>query len=291
MDVFFKVKMEKRKTLEKALSDILSKRMSVYRASKIYGIPETTLKRKKKQNISLDKKPGITTVLSKDEEDKIGIWIIEMASRGFPITSSKLRQSVQLYLNLRKRETMFKENLPGRKWCTGFMKRHPNLTSKVPQHLSHSRSQVTEENLRMWHREIHQYVTKNDNTDIFQNPSRIFNMDETAFYLAPKGEKVITTKKDKACYAVSANDDKECITVLIGGNAAGTLAPPLIIYSYQRIPFNIAKNTPLGWGLGTSENGWMTSKTFYEYITNVFHPWVLKEKIELPIILFVDGHR
>jgi len=34
----------------------------------------------------------------------------------------------------------------------------------------------------------------------------------------------------------------------------------------------------------------MTGENFYEYITNVFHPWVIKTKIQLPVVLYVDGH-
>ena len=37
-------------------------------------------------------------------------------------------------------------------------------------------------------------------------------------------------------------------------------------------------------------SGWMTAQSFYEYIVNVFHPWLLRNKISMPIILYVDGH-
>ncbi|XP_055524460.1 uncharacterized protein LOC129718075 [Wyeomyia smithii] len=35
----------------------------------------------------------------------------------------------------------------------------------------------------------------------------------------------------------------------------------------------------------------MTQETFYEYLKNVFHPWLLRFKVAFPILLFVDGHR
>lgn len=34
----------------------------------------------------------------------------------------------------------------------------------------------------------------------------------------------------------------------------------------------------------------MTCQTFYEYVTNVFHPFLIKENIKKPIVLFLDGH-
>lgn len=89
-------------------------------------------------------------------------------------------------------------------------------------------------------------------------------MDETAIFLNPKGEKVITLKDVKAAYVVGGNDEKECITVLFGGNAAGMQTPPMVMYSYKnKIPHKIAMNTPPNWGLGISEKGWMTSQSFY----------------------------
>lgn len=35
----------------------------------------------------------------------------------------------------------------------------------------------------------------------------------------------------------------------------------------------------------------MTAESFYEYICNIFYPWVVAQKIEFPIILYLDGHK
>ena len=34
----------------------------------------------------------------------------------------------------------------------------------------------------------------------------------------------------------------------------------------------------------------MTTECFFEYVKNVFHPFLLKEEIPLPVIVFTDGH-
>lgn len=34
----------------------------------------------------------------------------------------------------------------------------------------------------------------------------------------------------------------------------------------------------------------MTGESFYEYIANIFYPWLVANNIQLPIILYVDGH-
>lgn len=35
----------------------------------------------------------------------------------------------------------------------------------------------------------------------------------------------------------------------------------------------------------------MKSETFYEFIANIFYPFLLKNNIRLPVILFIDGHK
>ena len=37
-----------------------------------------------------------------------------------------------------------------------------------------------------------------------------------------------------------------------------------------------------------TDNGWRSSETFYQYIVNVYHPWLKEQKIELP--MYLDGH-
>lgn len=99
------------------------------------------------------------------------------------------------------------------------------------------------------------------------------------------------TAQGETTYAVSANSEKQCITVLFTVNASGELAPPLVLFHYERIPGEISRNTPPNWGLGRIENGWMIGESFYEYMANVFIPYIEERDITRPIVLFMDGHR
>ncbi|XP_063366315.1 uncharacterized protein LOC134654774 [Cydia amplana] len=53
----------------------------------------------------------------------------------------------------------------------------------------------------------------------------------------------------------------------------------------------VVQNAPEGWGLGKTDKGWMTGEAFYEYIGNVFIPYLKEKEIALPVILFLDGHK
>lgn len=43
--------------------------------------------------------------------------------------------------------------------------------------------------------------------------------------------------------------------------------------------------------IGTSDNGWMKTELFYEYIANVFCKSLRAQGTVFPIVLFVDGHK
>lgn len=61
------------------------------------------------------------------------------------------------------------------------------------------------------------------------NPKRIFKYDETAFFLNPK-LKTFAEEGSKKVYSTAGADGKFRITVLLTGNAAGKLAPLVVIY-------------------------------------------------------------
>ncbi|KAJ8969067.1 hypothetical protein NQ314_001969 [Rhamnusium bicolor] len=167
--------------------------------------------------------------------------------------------------------------------------RHPEITQRVSQNLTTARDNVTERQIRNWFSEIKDYLVAKNLFEITKCPNRVFNADESAFYLQPKGDKVLTRKGEKNVYR-PGNDEKECITVLVTANAEGIMAPPMIVFTYTRVPGYISANIPESWGIENSENGWMCSATFYEYMTNIFEPWLTEQKIARPIVFFVDGH-
>lgn len=56
----------------------------------------------------------------------------------------------------------------------------------------------------------------------------------------------------------------------------------------RHIPSHIAHSINKRWGIGQSDSGWMRGSTFFEYISNVFVPWLDENKIKKPIIVFID---
>ena len=131
--------------------------------------------------------------------------------------------------------------------------------------------------------------------DVLLDPHRVFNFDESHFLLAKKRGAVLGPVNYKNFLEVSKENGKEGLTVLIGYSANGSLASPMIEYSYkQNIPCDVIKSVGSvdpSWALGKSENGWMTTLTFLDYISLVFNPWLSENHVQRPVVVFADGHK
>lgn len=162
---------------------------------------------------------------------------------------------------------------PGAKWFRSFLKRNPIISQKHAEYIKAARGSITEEKIRRWFAEVADLLGEDIN--ILKEPERIFNMDETSFYLCPAGG-LVSARRGSPVFFQSGNSDKENITTLITVCAAGTHAPPLTVFKFERMPSAIAEAAPSYWGIGKTEKGWMTGEAFYEYFTNVFHPFLLQ---------------
>ncbi|KAI5636428.1 DDE superfamily endonuclease domain-containing protein [Phthorimaea operculella] len=271
--------------------EAVEKGASAYSAAKIFNVPRTTLLDKISGRSAVDAKKGPDPVLTAQEETHLKNWLIFMADSGFPVTKNQLLDSVSILVQKLQRKNPFTGNRPGRHWYEGFIKRHPEIGQRVAQNLSQTRAAVKEDDIRTWFKEIEDYYVAAQLEDAAKDPRRVFNCDESAFFLSPTDNKVLAKRGSKNVYSVTPGGEKDCVTVLLTANAAGELAPPAVLFKYSNeVPSRISKLAPEGWGLGHNQKGWMTGEAFYEYMTNIFYPWVQKNKIDLPIIFFLDGH-
>lgn len=261
--------------MAKAIEEV-RKGEKISTAATSYGVSRITLHNKITGRSPIDRNPGPTTVLTHEEEQLLVRWIIFMSGKHFPVTKEQLLDSVQKIITDKKSDSCpFTNNRPGKKWYSSFLKRHPDLSERAAQNLSKAREDVTEEDTLSWFEVINAYIENKDLRVAINDPNRIFNANESAFYLQPKAGRVIVRKGEKNVYTASG-DEKENLTALVTGNADGVLAPPMVVYPYERVPAVIANSLPNDWCLGRSDSGWMCARTFFEYITNVFNPWMKK---------------
>lgn len=83
------------------------------------------------------------------------------------------------------------DNLPGQTWYKCFLRRHPRTSLRTPEGVSDASSKVSETDIRGWFKEISDYFEEKDLLSVLEDPTRIYNADETSFQLCPKTGKVL----------------------------------------------------------------------------------------------------
>ncbi|XP_046674889.1 uncharacterized protein LOC124363674 [Homalodisca vitripennis] len=220
----------------------------------------------------------------KKESWKTGFWLKPNLVFQFMLTKSwTLCRKI---VKDEGRETPFSDGRPGKKWLELFLKRHPNIAKDNTEIISKARASVTEPQIREWFSELKNYLKDVNAEDILNDPTRIFNLDETGMCTCPKSGKVLGPKSYKNFYEISPGPEKECITVLCTFSAAGKVVQPMIVYPFKRMPRDIVDSVPPTFSIGRSDSGWMVSGTFYEYMANSLYPWLVDSKVQLPVLVF-----
>ncbi|XP_068085538.1 uncharacterized protein [Anabrus simplex] len=258
-------------------------------AARNFCVPRSTLQRYLKGQPKSTFGPN--PILSDNEEESLVNWLIDLSKKGFPRRREDVQLSVQEFLKSNERKTPFKDNLPGIGWYKAFLRRHPVLSERTSETVTKASANISEADIRRWFKEIETYLKSENLFDILQDPSRVFNGDETNFQLCPKNQKVIAPRGSKNVYEVSMGNEKETLRVMFTFGADGSVCPPMIVYNYKRLPNEIVQSVPDSWGIGCSDSGWMRSEVFFEFVANVLHPHLVKTHVKFPVILFVDGHK
>ncbi|EDS41888.1 zinc finger protein 307 [Culex quinquefasciatus] len=112
------------KVLEACMSAVRSGEKSFYAASKSYGIPTSTIRYRMSDEWKNRAQKGSGTVLTPAEEKRIIAWLQDSEAKGLPVGKQTLLFKIRDLLVENPRPTPFKDNVPGRKWLTGFLRRH-----------------------------------------------------------------------------------------------------------------------------------------------------------------------
>lgn len=154
----------------------------------------------------------------------------------------------------------FTNSIPGRKWWSLFMKCHPSISLRIPEHLPLSRvHSCTSEALDKWYRNFDQFFQTHGFKDC---PHLIWNADESGFQLCPKTGKILAIRNAFTVYGIT-HDSKELITTLCAANAAGETIPPMHIFADVRFKSNPMEGSVENAYFGRSSNGWISTELFY----------------------------
>ena len=214
-------------------------------------------------------------VLPTHVEDRIAEWVGNMGLIGYGVGRAKLIDKTQEIVKSIPLTTPWEDGRPSLRWYQLFMGRHPWLKRRQTMILSRERSAVTQEVLEEWFVELRQYMTTAGYPDIFDDPTRIYNADESGFPLAPECGKVLyDVRNGKHVYQAGLSSSKRQVMGLLCMSAAGHYTKPLIVFPgfYRGLNYVIVSTRHSrkassatartgGWIPSCSHNGWKMVST------------------------------
>ena len=173
-------------------------------------------------------------------------------------------------------------------WC------HPDLQMCMSSCLSREHCEVLFNNIHSWFTEFQSYLKNTNNEDILEDPTRIYNCDETGFPPAPKSGKVIAHRSDKHIYQGGTSSNKMQITVLIRTSASGHYIKLLVVYPgvqpHMQLWEDFHNKFPGGL-FSNSSNGWMDGTLFCSWLEFGFNEGITECNVRKPVLLLIDGVR
>lgn len=163
---------------------------SKHKAALLCGVPRSTLQFRLSDKF-VKTEPGPAPILGYNAEKDLVNWIKVCSEKGFPRRKENIQVSVKEYLDQSKLQSPFKNNLPGDGWYHNFLKRNPEISERFPEVVTSASSCVSENDIRNWFAQIYNYLAKENYLNILEDPSRIFNSDETYFMVCPKMKHVL----------------------------------------------------------------------------------------------------
>ena len=228
-------------------------------ASRLYNVPLETLRRRVIGTVDISCKPGPSTVLTSDEEDKLAEYAIEMCDRGFGLQFEDLMRLAYVIVERSGRPHPFQNGMAGRGWMDGFRRRHPKITLRTPQSLSYCRAAMANE------KTVSDFFSKlgalYGRLNLISKPMQVYNIDETGISVVHKSGKVVSELGRKHVYSLTSGERGQTHTVVSCVSASGVVLPPLLIYPRKRaVPESLMSGALPGTVFKHSDNGWITQK-------------------------------
>ena len=266
-------------TMARAITAVVQEAISISKAAEMYQIPRSTLHDHLTGRVEHGSLPGPARYLSMEEEEEIVSFLIRCAKIGYPHTRHQIMGLVQGIVSNKGIHTVISDG-----WWERFRKRHPNITLREAASLSYARAMASDRECLSNYYDLLEDSLKING--VFDDPSCIFNCDETGMPLCPPSPKVIDMVGSKNPSYLTGGT-KAQITVLACACAAGYAIPPFVIFDWKTLIPQLTKGEVPGTSYGLSSNGWIDRQLFTDWFFHHFLEYVPSVR---PLVLLLDGH-
>ena len=118
------------------------------------------------------------------------------------------------------------------------------------------------------------------------NPSQIYNVDETGMPLDHKPPKIVTKRGQKKVRSRTSGN-KSQVTVIACVSATGHAIPPFVIFDAKGLNYDWTKGQVPETRYGLSGTGWVDTELFKGWLNQHFLKYAVGSR---PLLLVLDGH-
>ena len=264
--------------MRSAYTAVMDNELSPKEAADRYGIPYSTLRDRVSGRVRFGSHSGPKRYLDDDEEAELVTFLSGAASIGYARSKKEVITMVEAVLSSKG-----KANSVSSGWWESFIKRHLQLCIRKAEKVTYARLKATDPIVMdnyfdLLERTLEEY-------DLFDEPSRIFNCDETGISYQHSPPSVVAVKGQHHPRVVTGN--KRHVTVLACANASGYYLPPLVIMKRKTLPVSILNGEVPGTLYSLGDSSWINSDTFDHWFSNHFLVHVPPVR---PLLLLLDGH-
>ena len=278
--------------MKNAITAVKVNKMSLRKACKNFSVPKDSLHRRVKKaslesSLHTNLLGRFRKVLSDNQEQDLNKYIKDMDNSFYGLSMMDIRLIVFEFCKKNLIPNPFNKDskLAREDFVRGFLKRHPDLSLRKPEAISLNRVfGLNEDNIKIYFSNLENLLDK-----YHFEPHQIFNCDESGLSCVHKPLKVISSTGKRCVSSVTSGEKGVTTTILCAYNSVGHYVPPMMIFKRTKKKLLLTDNAPVGTIQGCSENGWVNTDLFFEYIQHfVKHLWcTLINKV----LLIFDGHR
>ena len=266
-----------------AVNSIHHENKRLREAARLYNIPVETLGRHACGIVEEECKPGPSTVLTDEEEERLSSYLIEMADMGFSLSRDAVMEMAFMIVD---RNQTFKDGKAGRTWFEGFERGHPNLTLRSPQPLSYSRVLCSNQET------IDDFFWQNWSTIWTTKPhfkAHVnFNVDETGVSIVHKPGKVIAELGRRNVYSITSAEIGKTHKIIACVSKSGSVLPPMMVYLRKKsVPEKLKEGAVPSTLFTNSESGWPNYELYLEWFIFFFLQQIPRVR---PVLLLQYGH-
>ena len=229
------------KSMEKAVKEV-KLGMPIRQACEIFSVHDRV-----SGKVDCKARSGPTPYLRFEEEELVS-FLIQTAKIGYLHTKKQVLALVQ------RIETTLSNG-----WWERFLGRHPKLTLKMVVPLSYGRAIATNPDVLNHYFDMLEETLETNG--ILDDPSCIFNCNETGLPLSPKCLKIVDEIGSRNPSHITGNT-KAQKTVLACSCPAGYIIPPFVIFNRKSLSHELTRGEIPGMLHGLSDSGWMSRDLF-----------------------------